>query len=216
MLTRMGHQLLLEPAVARALREAQPDQELASAAAHGDEAAFDVLARRHRARLFAVCKRVLRDDAEAEEAVQEALLSAYQHMGSFEGRSKFTTWLHTIAVNSAKMRLRKRRPTPQADIDTRAHTETALSGEAPRRPDHVVFTHEHARATARALETLDRQSREALVGRFLERPLTELARDAGISVGGVKTRIFRARADLKRQLAASGLGTTLELEADVA
>ena len=216
MMCRMGQQLVLDPSVVRALRESQSDAELASAAASGDREAFDVLGRRHRERVLAVCRKVLKDEGEAEEAAQEALLAAFQHLERFEGRSAFTTWLHTIALNCARMRLRKKRPNPTGDAMERAHTRSTLASEPPLRPDQAYLAREHGRAAARALETLDDDSRHALVGRFLERPLTELAQEKGISVGGIKTRIFRARAELKHQLAAAGLGTTLDERPDLA
>ncbi len=174
-----------------------------------------MLCRRHRPRVLAVCRRVLQDEGEAEEAAQETLLAAFQHLDRFEGRAAFTTWLHTIALNAARMRLRKKRPKATGDAMEQAHTHATLASEPPPRPDHALFAREHSRAAARALDTLDDDSRHALVGRFLERPLAELAEEKGISVGGIKTRIFRARAELKQQLVAAGLGTTLETGPDL-
>ena len=206
----MGQHLSLETGVARALLEQQPDAMLARAAAQGHAEAFTILCQRHRTRVVAVCRRVLKDEGEAEEAAQDALLSAFQHLKAFEGRAAFSTWLHTIALNCAKMRLRKKRPQARSDLLAYEPSQTVLSSAPPPRPDHAALAREHGLAAARAFETLDPESQQALVGRLWERPLSDIARETGITVGGVKTRIFRARAALRRQLGAAGLGTTLD------
>src|SRR5436309_11407228 len=81
--------------------------ELAGRAAHGDSAAFEALMRRHNRMLFRTARAILRDDAEAEDALQEAYLQAYRSLGRFRGEARLSTWLARIVANEALMRLRK-------------------------------------------------------------------------------------------------------------
>src|SRR5438477_10293247 len=81
--------------------------ELAARAAHGDTAAFETLMRRHNRMMFRTARAILRDDAEAEDALQEAYLQAYRSLGSFRADARFSTWLARIVVNESLMRLRK-------------------------------------------------------------------------------------------------------------
>src|SRR5436189_126892 len=76
--------------------------------AGGDEAAFEVLMRRHNRTLFRTARGILRNDAEAEDALQEAYLRIYRAIGTFHGQSKLSTWLVRIVINEALGRLRKR------------------------------------------------------------------------------------------------------------
>jgi RNA polymerase sigma-70 factor (ECF subfamily) len=84
------------------------DPQLARRIAGGDNAAFEVLMRRHNRALFRTARAILRDDAEAEDAVQEGYLQAYRALSTFRGESKLSTWLVRIVANEALMRLRKR------------------------------------------------------------------------------------------------------------
>ena len=86
-----------------------PEFELAERIAGGDSVAFEALMRRFNSRLFRVARAILRDDADAEDALQDAYIEAYRHMGDFRGASALGTWLTRIVVNSALMRLRSQR-----------------------------------------------------------------------------------------------------------
>jgi RNA polymerase sigma-70 factor, ECF subfamily len=88
--------------------DAAVDLELAMLAASGDAAAFEVLVERHRAFMYAVCRRVTCDDQDAVDALQDALLAAWQRIGSFEGRSSVRTWLFRVAANAAVDEVRRR------------------------------------------------------------------------------------------------------------
>src|SRR5207302_6649635 len=88
--------------------------ELAARAAHGDPSAFEVLMREHNRTLFRTARAILRDDAEAEDALQEAYVQAYHALPSFRGEAKLSTWLARIVANEALMRLRKQ--TRRAEI----------------------------------------------------------------------------------------------------
>src|SRR5881227_4247089 len=90
------------------------DQALVSRAAAGDARAFEGLMRRYNRMLFRTARAILRDDAEAEDALQEAYLQAYRSLGAFRAEAKLSTWLARIVANEALMRLRKQ--TRRAEI----------------------------------------------------------------------------------------------------
>ncbi len=84
-----------------------PDEDLARRVAEGDPAAFEALMRRHNRTMFRTARAILRDDAEAEDALQEAYLQAYRTIGAFRGDAKFSTWMARVVANEALARLRK-------------------------------------------------------------------------------------------------------------
>src|SRR6185503_12553378 len=83
------------------------DAELATQAAAGDPSAFAAIMRRHNRALFRTARAILRDDAEAEDALQDAYLQAYRTLGSYRGEARLSTWLARVVANEALMRLRK-------------------------------------------------------------------------------------------------------------
>ena len=97
-----------------------PDSDLVCQAQSGNKDAFEELVRRHNRRIFGTLAGILGDLDDARDATQEAFLKAYEHLGRFERRSKFSTWLTSIAVNAATESLRRRRPTESLEIG-RAH-----------------------------------------------------------------------------------------------
>ena len=84
-----------------------PEADLVSSAARGDPRAFERLMRRHNRTMFRTARAILRDDAEAEDALQEAYLQAHRSLGGFRADARFSTWLARIVVNQSLMRLRK-------------------------------------------------------------------------------------------------------------
>src|SRR5205085_3204271 len=93
------------------------DADLVARLRAGDEAAYETLVREQGGRMLSVARRLLRDEDEARDAVQESFLSAFRSIGSFEGHSRLSTWLHRIVVNTALMRLRKRKSRRETSID---------------------------------------------------------------------------------------------------
>src|SRR5215208_2112133 len=85
------------------------DAQLVEAIAGADHAAFEALMRRHNGKLFRVARAILKDDAEAEDALQDAYLDAYRHMDEFRGDAQLSTWLTRIVVNQSLMRLRRQK-----------------------------------------------------------------------------------------------------------
>ena len=85
------------------------DVELADRIARRDQAAFETLMRRHNGKLFRVARAIVRDDAEAEDVLQDAYLEAYKQIGEFRGEAQLSTWLTRIVINQALMRLRRQK-----------------------------------------------------------------------------------------------------------
>jgi RNA polymerase sigma-70 factor, ECF subfamily len=161
------------------------DDVLAARAAQGDAEALVVLLERHFGYVTAVCRRVLNNAADAEEARQEALMSAARRIVSFQGRSQFRTWIHRIAVSAALdcLERQKRRPeSPHAEIPDQP---------APG-PDPTIRLDIDA-----ALRALAPSFREAVVLRDLcDLDYDEIAERLQIPVGTVRSRIARGRDQL--------------------
>lgn len=165
---------------ARTDREA----DLVARARAGDERAFAILAERSRRRLFAVCVRITGDEHSAQDAAQDALLSAWKALPRFEGRSSFSTWLCQIGSRSALAVVRRRREDPVDDVP---------EADGPFRTgvDDSVATVSSVRW---ALARLPPDFRTALVLReYADMSYQEIADAEGIRVETVKTRIARAR-----------------------
>jgi DNA-directed RNA polymerase specialized sigma24 family protein len=90
------------------------DEEIVNRVSTGQVEMFEILMRRHNQRLYRTARAILRDDAEAEDAVQQAYLNAYRHLDQFEGRAQFSTWLTRIAVYEALARRKRVGPIPPA------------------------------------------------------------------------------------------------------
>lgn len=195
-------------AAARSLDDPSlPDEELASRVARGDRAAFRPLMRRHNQAMFRAARSILRDDAEAEDAVQEAYLQAYRRIGGFRGDAKLSTWLLSIVVNESLGRLRRRQRRASVITLEGETAEEASPGEAATSADGDGPEHEALRAeTRRLLERKIDQLPDAFRSVFVMRAVQELdvgdtATALGIGEATVRTRYFRARALLRESLA---------------
>ena len=153
----------------------------------GDPDAFSELVRRHRDRLWAVALRTLGDRTEAEDALQDALLSAYRRAGSFRGEAAVTTWLHRVVVNACLDRARRRAARP---------TDPLPEHDPPAPRDEIAAT-ETAMVVQAALATLPIDQRAALVLVDMAGwPVEEAARVLDVPTGTVKSRCARGRARL--------------------
>ena len=179
--------------------------ELAALAARGDSGAFEALMRRHNRMLFRTARAILRDDAEAEDALQEAYLQAYRSLASFRGEAQVSTWLARIVANEALQRLRKQ--TRRAEI-------VPLQSSAAPEMEHVMDTdnesapHSSAeRAEMRRLlesqiDALPEAYRTVFMLRAVEElSVEETAAVLDIPAATVRTRLFRARSMLRETLA---------------
>jgi RNA polymerase sigma-70 factor (ECF subfamily) len=171
-----------------------------------DPAAFESLVRTLSGRLLAVARRVSRTEADAEDAVQEAFLSAYRAIDTFDGRSSVSTWLHRIVVNAALARLRRERTHPTVSID--ALVPAFKDGDHMEHPsrwksvtDDGDRRIEQREALLRALGELPEEFREVIVLRDMEeRTSAQVAQALNISDALVRQRLHRARQALVRLL----------------
>jgi RNA polymerase sigma factor (sigma-70 family) len=171
----------------------QSDERLASLAARGAEPAFEALVARHRAGLVRSCARIL-PESEAEDAVQQALLSAHQALQRNGAPERFSPWLHRIAVNAALKQLRR---TPE---------ELPLDEERTdgvEQPPQSQERRERLRETIAAVDALPARQQRALVLRELEgRSHEEIARTLGLTPGAVRQLIHRARSGVRSAVSA--------------
>jgi RNA polymerase sigma-70 factor, ECF subfamily len=177
-----------------------PDEAIVTQILDGHVALFELLMRRHNERLYRAARAILRDDAEAEDVMQQAYVNAYAHLRQFDGRSAFATWLTRIAVNEAILRARKKgRYEPLRDND--AAFDTLFPIEPAYNPERQAFSAEMKIILENAIESLPDGLREVFMFRQVEGMSTaETASCLGISDDLVKTRLSRARAALRRDL----------------
>ena len=146
-------------------------------------------------RLRSVALRILRDPTEAEDAVQDAFVSACRNLSSFRGQARLSTWLHRIVYNAALMRLRSRRR--RRDCSLEQDLEGSLQADV-RAPDDEIAQRQRCSELLRAASQLDARSLELLAARyFRDEPLSKIARRQRITRGAAKTRVHRARASLR-------------------
>lgn len=185
-----------------------PDIDIARRIAAGDSDALVVLMRRYNQRLYRTARSILRDDAEAEDAVQEAYLLAYQAMGGFRGDAKLSTWLVRIVANEAIGRARKR--SRRAEVfelngQTEPNCEAAevtMNDASPELPERAALRAETRRLIEAKIDLLPEAFRAVFVLRALEElTVEEVAACLGIPPATVRTRYFRARGLLREALA---------------
>ena len=181
------------------------DEALVAGLKHGEEAAFERLVRQYGDYLYRVALRVTRNEAEAGEAVQEAFISTFRNIASFEARSSLKTWLHRLVVNAALMRRRAIERKGEVSIDELL-PDIDVVREEPEwnfvESVEATLERESVRsAVTRAIDSLPEQYRILLVLRDIEGYDTrEVAQLLGDTEGNVKVRLHRARGALKKLL----------------
>ncbi len=181
--------------------------ELIDRVQRGENELFYELVRPYERRVFAAAMAILRNESDAEDVAQEAMLKALRAIRQFRADARFSTWLIQITVNEALMRRRKERNGVMEAIDDRRDEE---SDYAPRDfadwreiPSEALERKEVRQRLAQALASLDRKYREVFVLRDMEQlNIQETADALGISIASVKTRLLRARLMLRDLLAA--------------
>jgi RNA polymerase sigma-70 factor (ECF subfamily) len=181
--------------------------ELIDRVQRGENQLFYELVRPYERRVFAAAMAILRNESDAEDVAQEAMLKALRAIRQFRADARFSTWLIQITVNEALMRRRKERSGVMEAIDDRRDEE---SDYAPRDfadwreiPSEALERKEIRQRLAQALASLDRKYREVFVLRDMEQfNIQETADALGISIASVKTRLLRARLMLRDLLAA--------------
>ena len=166
------------------------DEQLVTAAQGGDRRALDDLLRRHYDRVYAICRRMTGNDADALDATQDALIAITRGLGRYDGRARFTTWSYRVATNACldELRRRKRRPVPQEDT-----VFEAVPSSAPRLDQAVAD-----RLTIdEALAQLPGDFRAAVVLRdVIGLDYADISEVLSIPPGTVRSRIARGRRTL--------------------
>ncbi len=175
--------------------DARDDHQLVAAARAGDDRALDLLLRRHHDRVWALCRRLAGNDADAADATQEALVTIVTRLDRFDGHSRFSTWVYRVATNACldELRRRGRRPVPTDDaaLGERVATGGTIDGLVTDRVD--VDT---------ALAGLRSEFRAAVVLRDLcDLDYAEIGEILDLAPGTVRSRIARGRAALAHLLA---------------
>lgn len=162
----------------------------------GETGLFELVMRRYNQRLFRVLRAVLRDDAEAEDVLQESYVRAYAHLGQLENPERLASWLTHIAVHEAKARIRRRARV----VDLKEVTLRAVRSEAVD-PEQETLGKQLQQVLASAVDELPVGYRTVFALRDLEGLSTaEVAQSLGLSEQAVKMRLHRARAALRAGL----------------
>jgi RNA polymerase sigma-70 factor, ECF subfamily len=181
-----------------------PDIFLVAAAKDGDHQAFAELCRRHSQQILRTILRITRDVADAEDTLQETLLKAYVHIGRFEERSAFSSWLTRIAVNSALMLLRKRRSQPVYSFETYPQAEDFKfpePTETSHNPEESCIQNALENELAKAIRYLSPGLRDVVLHHYREHAsVAQTAKTLGISEPAVKSRLLRARSKIRAHL----------------
>jgi RNA polymerase sigma-70 factor (ECF subfamily) len=178
---------------------------LVARAKAGDLSAFTELVRHYDRRIFRMAKQITQNDEDAEDVLQETFLKAYSRLDSFQGESKFYTWLVRIAVNEALMKLRKRRSDRTVPLDEPIDTgedevvrEIAVWDE---NPEETYSREELAKILDQAIQSLKPAYRTVFVLRDIEElSIEETAKILNLSISAVKSRLLRARLQLREKL----------------
>ena len=185
--------------------EQHPDVALVERVRSGDIAAYDELVRKYERQVFRIAQHITQNREDAEDVMQDAFLKAYEKLDQFQGNSKFYTWLVRIAVNESLMRLRRRRTGKMVSIDEDVETE---EGSVPRDladwapdPEQNYTQSELAEILRKTIQGLPPGFRVVFALRDVEGLSTEeTAETLGLSIPAVKSRLLRARLQLRERL----------------
>lgn len=185
------------------------DMVLASRIVAGEVGAFERLMRQHNRRLFRVARSILRDDADAEDALQDGYIRAHRAMASFRGEASLSTWLTRVIVNQALER--RRRSRDEAGAPAEAETTAGLGADGvPETPETLAMRADLRRLIERAVDELPEAYRSVFMLREVEGlSVEETAAALAISAANTKVRLLRARARLRHALG-KRLGPLLE------
>jgi len=173
------------------------DLELVRRVQRGESAAFDVLVRRHQHRIVSLVGRYIADWSECQDVAQDTFIRAYRAINSFRGDAQFSTWLHRIAVNTAKNHLaasNRRPPTDDIEIGDAEHFDAGSRLRDTDTPERQLMRQELENTVMKAVSALPEELRLAISLREVEGlSYEEIAQKMGCPIGTVRSRIFRAR-----------------------
>ena len=178
---------------------------LVTKAKAGDAQAFTDLVNQYERKIYRLAKHITQNDEDAEDVLQETFLKAYEHLGNFQGNSKFYTWIVRIAVNESLMKLRKRKGDRTVPLDEPVDTgEEMVTREVAvweDNPEQRYSRDEMQQILDDAVQSLKPDFRTVFILRDIEELSTEeTAETLGISVPAVKSRLLRARLALREKL----------------
>lgn len=173
------------------------DAELVLRVQRGDSTAFDTLVRKYQHRIVALIGRYVSDWSECQDIAQDTFIRAYRALPNFRGEAQFYTWLHRIAVNTAKNHLvsqNRRPPTDDIEVGDAEQFDTGSALRVVDTPEHELLRQEVERTVMRAVEALPEDLRTAITLREVEgMSYDEIAARMSCPIGTVRSRIFRAR-----------------------
>jgi len=197
----------MNPSTIQAIDDKTPDGELVKRVAGHDHEAFRVLMRRHNQMLYRAARSILKNEPEAEDAVQEAYLQAYRAMGDFRGDAKVSTWLVRIVVNESITRLHKHARRAEVirldgdELQDRHSSENSMNDSPPELPERAALRAETRRLLETKIDQLPDAFRTVFVLRAVEEmSVEETAAVLGIPEATVRTRFFRAKGMLRESL----------------
>jgi len=187
------------PTTAEKARVELTDEELVERVLAGEVALYEVIMRRYNQRLYRVARAILRDDAEAEDVMQDAYVRAYLHLHQFEGRAPFSTWLTRIAVHEALARLRSRKRTEQFDVSGHDGGPAMTLADPALNPEMATSKAELSSLLEQAVLDLPDQYRTVVMLRDVEEMSTaEAAGVLSLSEQNLKVRLHRGHAMLRQ------------------
>lgn len=182
------------------------EADLIAAAVQGDGGAFEAIMRKHNQLLFRTARSIVRNDADAEDVVQESYLRAWRALGTYRAESKLSTWLVRVTTNEALGRLRRKSaqviPLEAAMMSSEPETMSALTDEPERGPEQAVQRLQVRKLMEARIDHLPEVFRTVFVLRAVEEmSVEEVAQALDIPEATVRTRFFRARSLLRESLA---------------
>ena len=180
------------------------DALLATEARNGEHLAYVELCRRHREMVFRTVLRITRNVDDAEDIVQDSWMRGFTHIGTFDGRSEFSTWITRIAINSALTMIRRRRTKKEYSLDDPSdpgNCRVKEMSEPSRNPEERCLEKERIRLVRQAIKRLPSKLRAAIeIRQAQDGSVSDLAMLAGITLPTMKSRLVRARLRLREPL----------------
>jgi len=185
--------------------ERQADAELVARVQQGDKAAFDLLVLKYQRKILRLLSRMLRDQSDIEDVMQEAFIKAYRALPQFRGESAFYTWLYRIAINTARnwMSSQGRRPSsPNGNQTEEGETFSEIDNLTDNNtPESMLASREIAESVNATIQDLPAELRTAIVLREIDGlSYEEIAETMSCPIGTVRSRIFRAREAIAAKL----------------
>ena len=184
------------------------DEDIIERVRTGETPLFEELMRRYNQRAYRVARAIVKDEAEAEDVMQQAYLNAFTHLRQFAERAKFSTWLTRIVIHEALGRRRRSRPADQTATDSEVEAMSRAESAGPS-PERQAYASELKRLVEESVDALPDSYRAVFMLREIEGLSTsETAEGLELGEEAVKTRLHRAKAIVRRELFARAGGTT--------